>query len=142
LTGQPVNSGLGFAISIDTAKNVIPDLIAQGFVESPYVGIQVLSEISLFAQEELELPQSSGVYILEVTPGSPADDAGLRGADLSGLRPLGGDLITRIDDMQVNNFAEFMGYLLTYKKPGDVVQIGIIRDGTEMEFELVLGNRP
>jgi 2-alkenal reductase len=142
LTGQPVNSGLGFAISIDTAKNVIPDLIEQGFVESPYVGIQVLSDISLFAQEELALPQSSGVYILEVTPSSPADEAGLRGADTTGSLPLGGDLIISIDGFQVNNFAEFMGYLLTYKKPGDVVEIVAIRDGIEMEFELVLGARP
>lgn len=142
MTGQPVNSGLGFAISIDTAKNVIPDLIEFGFHDSPYVGIHVLSEISLFVQEELGLPQSTGVYVLEVTPGSPADKAGLLGSDSDGTVPTGGDLIVSIDGLPVNDFAEFMGYLLTYKKPGDLVQISAYRDGELLDFDLVLEERP
>jgi 2-alkenal reductase len=132
MAGQPINSGLGFAISVDTAKNVIPDLIENGFHDSPYVGIQVLSEVSLFAQEELELPRSTGVYILEVSPDSPADAAGL----------IDEDLIISIDGLEVNDFAEFMGYLLTYKKPGDGVEIIALRDGEEMSFDLILGKRP
>jgi len=139
ISGQPVNSGLGFAISIDTAKNVIPDLIESGIHDSPYVGIQVLSEVSLFVQEELDLPQSTGVYILEVTPGSPADKAGLLGAQTDSK---GGDLIIAIDDKPVNNFEEFMGYLLTYKKPGDSVTIQAIRGDKTIEFDLVLEKRP
>jgi 2-alkenal reductase len=131
-TGSPVNSGLGFAISIDTAKNVIPDLIEFGSHDSPYVGIQVLPEVSLFIQEQLDLPRSTGVYIIEVTADSPADAAGLEDEDL----------IIRIDELPVNDFAEFMAYLLTYKKPGDEVQIIAIRDGLEIEFDLVLSKRP
>jgi len=142
ISGQPVNSGLGFAISIDTAKNVVPDLIEFGFHDSPYVGVQVLSEVSLFVMEELDLPQSSGVYILEVTPGSPADKAGLIGAVTAPTHPKGGDLIIAIDDQIVNDFEDFMGYLLTYKKPGDNVTILAIREGETLEFDLVLGTRP
>lgn len=142
MTGQPVNSGLGFAISVDTAKNVIPDLIEIGYHDSPYVGITVLSELSLFDQEELELTRSTGVYILDVSPDSPAAEAGLVGADPESSLPLGGDLIISIDGLQVNDFAEFMGYLLTYKKPGDTVEITAIRDGQEMNFVLVLSKRP
>lgn len=142
MTGQPVNSGLGFAISIDTAKNVIPDLIEFGYHDSPYVGIQVLSEVSLFTQEELDLPRSTGVYITEVTPGSPADLAGLMGSDPDSLLPLGGDLIISIDGLPVNDFAEFMGYLLTYKNPGDEVEITVIRGGEEIDINLILSERP
>ena len=142
ISGQPVNSGLGFAISIDTVKNVIPDLIEFGSHDTPFVGIQVLSEVSLFVQEELELPQSTGVYILEVTPGSPADRAGLRGTNVEGDIPLGGDLIIAIDDLEVQDFQDFMGYLLTYKNPGDVVTITAIRDGKVLEFEVRLEGRP
>jgi 2-alkenal reductase len=142
ISGQPVNSGLGFAISIDTAKNVIPDLIKLGFHDSPFVGIQVLSEVSLFVQEELDLPRSIGVYILEVNPGSPADLAGLRGASNEGELPLGGDLIIAIDDLEVKNFEDFMGYLLTYKNPGDTVVISAIRDGEVLEFDVTLSKRP
>lgn len=142
ITGQPVNSGLGFAISIDTAKNVIPDLIKFGYHDSPYVGIQVLSELTLFAQEELGLPQSTGVYVLEVSPDSPAEKAGLVGADTDGDLPTGGDLIIAIDQQKVNDFSDFMGYLLTYKKPGDSVVITVIRDGKTLDFDLVLEARP
>jgi len=142
ISGQPVNSGLGFAISIDTAKNVIPDLIEFGFHDSPYVGIQVLSEVSLFVKEDLDLSQSTGVYILEVTPGSPADKAGLIGAVTAPTHPKGGDLIIAIDDQKVYDFEDFMGYLLTYKNPGDSVTILAIRDGETLEFDLILGSRP
>jgi S1-C subfamily serine protease len=142
ISGQPVNSGLGFAISIDTIKNVIPDLIEFGSHDTPFVGIQVLSEVSLFVQEELELPQSTGVYILEVTQGSPADRAGLRGTNVEGDIRLGGDLIIGIDDLEVQDFQDFMGYLLTYKNPGDVVTITAIRDGKVLEFEVRLEGRP
>ncbi|NQS91192.1 MAG: trypsin-like peptidase domain-containing protein [Chloroflexi bacterium] len=142
LTGQPVNSGLGFAISIDTAKNVISDLIQFGYHDSPYVGVQVLSEVSLFVQEELNLGQSTGVYVLEVTPGSPADKAGLVGAAPGTDLPLGGDLIIGIDDQKVDNFEDFMGYLLTYKKPGDQVIIRLIRDDKMIDVELTLEKRP
>ncbi len=141
-SGQPVNSGLGFAISIDTAKNVIPDLIEFGIHNSPYVGVQVLSEVSLFVQEELDLPRSTGVYILEVTPGSPAEAAGLVGANTALNNPKGGDLIIAIDDQDVNDFEDFMGYLLTYKKPGDSITIRAIRNGEILDFELVLEKRP
>lgn len=141
--GQPVNSGLGFAISIDTAKNVVPDLIDFGSHDSPYVGIQVLNEVSLFVQEELELPRSTGVYVLEVSPDSPADDAGLvGGADDGEIVPKGGDMIIAIDDQPVNNFADFMGYLLTYKNPGDEVILEVIRNNDVIEVPLMLEKRP
>jgi S1-C subfamily serine protease len=142
ISGQPVNSGLGFAISIDTAKNVVPELIANGQHDSPYVGIQVLSDLSLFVQEELDLPQSSGVYVIEVTPGSPADKAGLIGADGSGDLPTGGDLITAIDGQKVDTFADFMGYLMTYKKPGDEVTLTVLRGDKTLELQLKLEARP
>ena len=83
-----------------------------------------------------------GVYVLEVTPGSPADLAGLRGTDSEDGIPLGGDLIIAIDDQEVQNFEDFMGYLLTYKNPGDDVVISAIRNGKVLEFEVRLGDRP
>lgn len=142
LTGQPVNSGLGFAISVDMAKNVIPDLIETGEHASPYVGIRVLEEVSLFLKEELSLPRYTGVYVLEVTEGSPADKAGLIGADFEGEIPTGGDLIVAIDDQEVNDFSDFMGYLLAYKDPGDDVRLTILRGDERLEVTLTLEERP
>jgi len=142
LAGQPVNSGLGFAISIDQAKNVVPDLIATGSHSSPYVGIRVRGEISLFLQEDLNLPQSTGVYVVEVTDGSPADEAGLIGALDDDQDLQGGDLIIGIDDQPVQNFEDFMGYLLAYKDPGDTIELTVLRGDEEVTLELTLGERP
>ncbi len=72
----------------------------------------------------------------------PVDRAGLRGTDVEGDSPLGGDLIIAIDDLEVQNFEDFMGYLLTYKNPGDDVVISAIRDGKVLEFEVRLAKRP
>ncbi len=142
ISGQPVNSGLGFAISIDTAKNVVPELIEFGSHDSPYVGVHVLSELSLFAMEELDLSQPTGVYVLEVSEGSPADKAGLIGAENTSTSPKGGDLIIAIDGREVQTFDDFMGYLLTYKNPGDTVVISILRNGETLDLDLVLDKRP
>lgn len=142
LSGQPVNSGLGFAISVDMVKNVVPDLIETGEHASPYVGIRVLEEVSLFLKEELSLPRYTGVYVLEVTEGSPADKAGLSGADLEGEVPIGGDLIVAIDDQEVNDFSDFMGYLLVYKDPGDEVKLTVLRGDEQLELTLTLEERP
>ncbi|MBS1248707.1 MAG: putative serine protease HtrA [Chloroflexi bacterium] len=143
LTGQPVSSGLGFAIPIDIAKNVVPDLIETGKHEYAYVGILGLEEVSLFTQEELNLPQATGVYVVEVVEGSPASEAGLIGGrDELGLAAPGGDLITAVDGNEVLNFDEFISYLLSYKNPGDSMVLTVLRGEEEIELELTLSSRP
>ena len=145
LDGQPVNSGIGFAVSIDIVKRVVPELIANGFYDYPYMGVSSLPEITLYLQEILGLPQTSGVYLLEVTPGSPADDAGLRAGDQSTEFPgyfSGGDLITGIDGLPVRDFSEMITYILNNTSPGDTVTFTILRDGEEIQIELTLGKRP
>jgi 2-alkenal reductase len=77
-SGQPVNSGIGFAISINVVKRVMPALISSGHYDYPYVGISSLNEITLLVQEALDLPQATGVYVTDVTSGGPAEQAGLR----------------------------------------------------------------
>jgi len=144
--GQPVNSGVGFAIPINIVKRVVPFLIEQGYYDYPYLGISTLGEINLFQQEALGLPRSTGVYILEVIPGGPADEAGLRAgtalaSDDAGL-PVGGDLIIAVDGIETPDFNAMLSYLLAYKGPGEVVVMTILRDGEEMDVNLTLGKRP
>jgi S1-C subfamily serine protease len=150
ITGQPVNSGIGFAISINIVKRVVPKLIEQGEYDYPYLGIRSLDEINLFQQEALGLPIATGVYILEVTPDSPADRAGLIGgfestsADAEDYIELysGGDLITGIDGQTVHDFGDLISYLLNYKSPGDTVQLTVLRGEEELSLDLTLGKRP
>ena len=142
---DPLNSGIGFAIAINTVKRVAPSLISEGSYDYPYLGISSLNEINLLQQEALGLPQSSGAYVTSVTPDSPADRAGLRG----GTEPTeflniysGGDLIIAIDGRPVRIFSDLLSYLIQEKSPGDTITFTILRDDQEIEIDLILGKRP
>jgi 2-alkenal reductase len=143
--GEPVNSGIGFAVSIDMVKRVAPELIANGEYAYPYLGISSFDEISLLLQEALDLPQATGAYVSEVTADSPAERAGLVGGteptDLPGVNA-GGDLIIAIDGVEVRTFGEMLSYLINNKSPGDTVTMTVLRDGERMDLPLVLDRRP
>ncbi len=143
--GDPINTGIGFAISVNILKRVVPDLISKGSYDYPYVGISARPELTLIEAEALGLSQTTGAYIVEVVPGGPADAAGLRAGtrqtEYVGLNA-GGDLITAIDGQSVMTFSDFLGYLMTQKSPGDTVTITFIRDNENREVELTLETRP
>ena len=142
---DPLNSGIGFAIAINTVKRVVPSLIDQGSYDYPYLGISSLSEINLLQQEALGLSQSNGAYVTSVTPNSPADLAGLQGGDeetkIVNLYS-GGDLIIAIDGRPSMNFSDLLTYLIQEKTPGDIVTFTILRGEQEIQLELTLGKRP
>ena len=144
-SGEPVNSGIGFAVSVNIIKRVVPVLISKGSYDYPYLGISALDEVTLDLSEELGLPQSRGAYLVEVVSGGPADQAGLkagtRDTSITGLKA-GGDLITAIDGEQINVYADLIGYLMTKKSPGDKVVLSVLRDGKEMQVTVTLGKRP
>ncbi len=148
LTGQPVNSGIGFTIPINIVKRVVPNLIADGVYKYPYVGIASLpdGELTLVQQEALGLPQSTGVYVLEVAPNSPAAKAGLRGArqnnNSENSPPKGGDLIIAINEKPVRDFNDLISYLTMHTSPGDTVTLTILRGGEEIQLDLTLSERP
>lgn len=143
--GEPTNSGVGFAISINVVKMVAPALIAEGKYDYPYLGITSTDVMTLVYQEALGLPTSLGVYVTGVTTGGPAERAGIKAgtkqSSIIGL-PAGGDLITAIDDQPVANFNDLISYLVKYKGPGDTVVLTILRDGDTIELEVTLDKRP
>jgi 2-alkenal reductase len=144
-TGEPTNSGIGFAVSSNIIKRVVPHLITDGKYDYPYLGISSTDDISLLQADALGLPQSTGVYVHIVTPGSPADKAGLRGGTLptsiAGLNA-GGDLIIAIDGREVKTFSDMLNYLFANKSPGDKVTFTMLRDKKTIEVELTLDKRP
>jgi 2-alkenal reductase len=144
-TGDPVTTGIGFAISVNILKRVLPSLIAEGKYDYPFVGISAREELTLIESQALGLSYQTGAYIVNVVPGGPADLAGLQAGNVAsefiGL-PAGGDLIIGIDGRPVFTFGDFLSYLMTQKSPGDIVTLVIIRDNEEMEVELTLGMRP
>lgn len=145
LNGDPINTGIGFAISVNILRRVVPDLISKGSYDYPYVGISAREELTLIESLALGLSHQTGAYVVEVVPGGPAADAGLQAGSIPtefvGLNA-GGDLIIAIDGRPVHTFADFLGYLMTQKSPGEEVSITIIRNNEEMEVNLTLGMRP
>lgn len=145
MTGDPVNTGIGFAISSNILRRVLPSLISQGFYDYPYLGLSSLNSLNLTLVETLDLPQSTGAYITTIVSGGPSDDAGLkagtRSTDLAGILA-GGDLIVAIDEREVREFSDLLSFMILNKKPGDVVTFTIFRDGEKMEVPVTLGKRP
>ncbi|MFP3853289.1 MAG: S1C family serine protease [Anaerolineales bacterium] len=145
-TGSPANSGIGFAVPVNIVRQVVPALIEQGEYQYPFLGVSSLSEDAwnLKTVEALDLPaDASGAYVTCVTPGGPADQAGLQGAadcDELGLRP-GGDLITAIEGDPVRAFSDLLSYLINNTRPGDTVTLTVLRNGESLQIDVVLESR-
>lgn len=144
-TGNAVNSGVGFSISINLVKKIVPVLIRDGKYEYPFLGITSSSDLSLEEIEALGLTTYTGAYVLNVTPGGPADQAGVRAGTtptrIEGLNA-GGDLIIAFDGKPVTSFDKLLSYLLTTKSPGDTAVLTVLRDGKEVDITVTLGKRP
>ena len=144
-TGNAINSGVGFSISINLVKRVVPYLIRDGKYDYPYLGISSTSNLGLREIEALGLTTYTGAYVTGVTPGGPADKAGLqagsKATNIEGLQA-GGDIITAIDGQPVTTFDELLSYLTTNKSPGENVVLTVLRDGKSMDLTLTLDKRP
>jgi len=142
---EPVNSGIGFAISVNIVKRVVPVLIEQGEYNYPYLGISSMDTLSLDMIEALGLTQFTGAYVTNVVPGGPADQAGIKAGTTSssipGL-PKGGDLIIAIDGNAIRTFDEMLAYLITNKGPGDLVVLTVLRGEEQVDVSITLGERP
>jgi S1-C subfamily serine protease len=144
-TGNAVNSGVGFSISINLVKRVVPFLISDGKYEYPYLGISSTSELSLAQIEALGLNTFSGAYVLSVTPGGPADKAGIQPGSKDTSDPnlkAGGDIIIAVDGHPVATFDQLLSYLVTNKSPGDSIVLTVLRGGQSTDVTVTLGKRP
>jgi S1-C subfamily serine protease len=151
ISPSQASAGIGFAVSANTVRRVVPELIARGYYPHPWLGTTMLTLTSanakVFRDGGMQVPVEAGLLVSEVTPGSPADKAGIRGGDRA-VRVgryqllLGGDIITAINGKPVGDFQELTVYLETQTKVGDSVQVTIIRDGQEQTLALTLGEQP
>ena len=145
--GQPTNIGIGYAIPSKIVKKVIPVLISAGKYDYPYMGLSFMDDsmMTLDTIDALGLPQQTGAYVLEVTPGGPGALAGIvagtQSTSIQGL-PTGGDLVIAVDGRPVKLFSDLIDYVLTEKNPGDKITLTIIRNNQKKEVTLTLGKRP
>jgi S1-C subfamily serine protease len=136
--------GIGFAVPIDTAKQVIPQLEHSGTVARAYLGLTSLTIDGSLAS--LNLPVSSGALVQTVQSGSPADKAGIKGGSISAQLPqgqieLGGDIITAVDGKPVNGSDDLATQIGSHK-PGDSVTLALLRNKKKLSISVRLGTRP
>ena len=143
--------GVGFAVPVNTAKRYLDDMIAGRPVAHPWLGI-VGYQVTQKMAEQLGLSVAKGVYVLQVSPGSPAEKAGLRGAVQPGRRlpgdlqlgdlPKGGDVITAIDGQTVTSASQIGAYLEAKKLVGDTVNLSVRRGAEELSLQATLAAWP
>ena len=140
------NSGVGFAIPVNVIQRVVPALIEEGEYEWSWLGVRGGNLVPTLV-EAMNLPVERGAYILEVTAGGPAEQAGLRGANeekvVNGLAiPVGGDVITAIEGQPINSFDDLLIYIAMQTSPGQKVNLTIVRDGETREISVLMEKRP
>jgi serine protease Do len=128
-----INAGgqnLGFAVPIDIAKRILPQLRENGKVVRGYLGAQI-RDISPDIQQAFNLPSRNGAFVEEVESGHAADKAGLKH----------GDTIVTVDGQPVASPRELIDSVSTMP-PGSTVKLGVIRDGKQLDLKVKLEERP
>jgi len=145
LEGGAANTGIGFAVSSNILKLVLPALKQGETYDYPYLGLSALSSLTLTQAEYLGIPQATGAYVAEIVPDGPADQAGIRAGNeptqVQGLYA-GGDLMIGVDGREMLQFSDMLSYMILNKKPGDEITLTVLRAGQEMDITVVLGERP
>jgi S1-C subfamily serine protease len=151
ISPSQASAGIGFAVSANTVRRVVPELITRGYYPHPWLGATMLTltpaNAKVFRDGGMQVPVETGLLVSEVTPGGPADEAGIRGGNRT-VRAgryqllLGGDIITAINGKPVGDFQALTVYLETQTKVGDRVQVTVVRDGQEQTLAVALGEQP
>jgi S1-C subfamily serine protease len=143
--GSNGNVGIGFAIPIDTARAEIHQLLTKGEVEHAFIGISG-GTITPELARAINLPVDEGVIVQSVVKGGPADKAGIEGghtsATIEGAEvSLGGDIITEVNGKKVAGMEEIVE-IVNAAKPGESLELTILRHGSTKTATVALGNRP
>jgi S1-C subfamily serine protease len=147
-TGQSVNVGIAFAVSINTAKRSLDDLLAGQTISHPWLGIAG-RELTPALAESLDLSVTQGVYVVTVAQNSPAERAGLHPALRSENQalsdnnlPPGGDVILAVDGNAVTDVDQLASYLDSQKRAGDTVTLDVLRNGEKITVDATLAEWP
>ena len=141
------NAGIGYAIPSSVINLVVGNLISTGKAEHTYLGINP-TEMTPDLATAMNLPANTrGILILAASATGPAGKAGIQGSTkdvtIDGVpTKVGGDIITSIDGNTIKTYNELVSYLLLHTKTGQVVSLGVIRDGKDITVKATLEVRP
>jgi S1-C subfamily serine protease len=128
--------GIGFAVPVNTAKDLLPQLRAGKDIKHAYLGV-VMGDVNDDVAKRLDLPVDDGALVQEVSSDSPAAKAGLRAAGEDG----GGDVIVAVDGQRVSG-ADDVVSAVAKRQAGDTIEIEYYRGGNKRTAEVKLGERP
>lgn len=128
-TSTRFSQGYSFAVPVTLVKKVMDDLLKYGEVQRALLGVQIRPDIDAAFAKEKGLKSLKGVYVDEVNESSAARQAGIKS----------GDVIKKINEIEVNSSAELQGMVATYR-PGDKVKVMYERDGKEYTTTVILKN--
>jgi len=141
------NAGVGYVIPSIIVSKVVPILISDGDYQQPWIGIsgRDLTPESAVAMDLRSSQQ--GALVIEVTPNSPAAEAGLIGSakeiEIDGQQVLvGGDVITAVDGRPINDFEDLVAFLARYALVGQTINLEVLRNGETVKVPLTLAARP
>jgi S1-C subfamily serine protease len=139
------NVGIGFAIPVNTVKNVVAQLIKHGKVEHAFLGIEGKTLTPSIARL-FHLPVTSGVLVATVRPGTGAAQAGLKaGTDQITVQgeswPAGGDVIVKVDDEPTTTVERLIDVIAS-KEPGDKISVEVVRGASHKTLTVKLGRQP
>jgi S1-C subfamily serine protease len=141
--GSNGSVGIGFAIPINTAKEIVPQLEKSGKVPHSYIGVTT-APVTPQVARDLNLPVQHGALVQDVSNGSPAEKAGLRAGKTdtsnNGL-VAGGDLIIGVDGKAIREPQDIASAIAT-KKPGEKIEIRFYRGSKIQTATLTLAERP
>ena len=143
--GSNGNVGIGFAVPINTAREVVEQLEEHGKVQHAYLGIEG-SSISTELARALQLPVKEGVLVNDVVKGGPADSAGVEGGSTSATIEgaeirLGGDIITEIDGKRITGMDDLIN-VVNGAQPGETLELTLVRGDSTKKVTVTLGVRP
>jgi S1-C subfamily serine protease len=144
-SGGNGNVGIGFAVPIDTTREVAQQLIEEGEVQHAYLGVSG-ADVTPDIADVLNLDVEQGALVQSVVPDSPADDAGIRAGDaqatIGGQQvSAGGDVIVAADGEAVEEMSDVIA-AVDSKQPGDELELTVLRGGDEQTITVTLGDRP
>ncbi|HEU0022289.1 MAG TPA: trypsin-like peptidase domain-containing protein, partial [Dehalococcoidia bacterium] len=130
--------GIGFAVPINTARRLLPQLENGAQLQRAWIGISG-TDVGTLASVGEDLPVDEGVLVAGVASNSPAAAAGLRGGQ--GDNATGGDIIVAVNGQPVKGMAQLAG-LIAQQQPGDAIKLTVVRSEREIEVGLTLDRWP
>lgn len=137
--------GIGFAVPVNTVKNVLDALISKGYVAYAWLGVETQTLVPEVA-EVLSLPVKRGAIVARIARGGPAHRAGIRGGTRrvevgNAILIIGGDILTAVDGAAFESSQAFHE-ILKKKRPGETIELRLWRGKEEKVVKVRLGERP